>query len=87
MKQGKEVASRGHPAARGMNTGTAAKGQRAPVQPEHRAGGGLAANEERWRLIAESAYYRAQARGFAPGQEIEDWLQAEAEIDRMRGGA
>ncbi len=87
MKQGKEVASAGHPAARGAHNGTAAKGQRTPVQPERRAGGGLAANEERWRLIAEAAYFRAQARGFAPGQEIEDWLQAEAEIDRILGGA
>ena len=86
MKHGKEMAYTGHPAARGVHTGTVAKGQRAPGQPEHRAGGGHAANEERWRRIAEAAYYRAQARGFAPGQEIEDWLQAEADIDRGRGG-
>jgi len=31
-------------------------------------------------LIAEAAYYRAERRGFAPGQEIEDWLAAEKEI-------
>jgi secreted protein with Ig-like and vWFA domain len=30
--------------------------------------------------IAEAAYYRAERRGFAPGQEIEDWLAAEAEV-------
>ncbi|MGR8952584.1 MAG: DUF2934 domain-containing protein [Gammaproteobacteria bacterium] len=31
-------------------------------------------------LIAEAAYYRAQKRGFTPGHEDEDWLEAEKEI-------
>jgi Protein of unknown function (DUF2934) len=30
--------------------------------------------------IAERAYYKAAARGFEPGGELEDWLTAEAEI-------
>ena len=38
--------------------------------------------EERHQLIAEAAYYRAERRGFAPGAELEDWLEAEAEINR-----
>ncbi len=87
MKQGNEVISSGLSVGRGARRGTTAKGQRTPERPEHRTGSGFAANEERWRLIAEAAYYRAQARGFAPGQEIEDWLRAEAEIDRMLRGA
>jgi hypothetical protein len=29
--------------------------------------------------IAECAYFKAEARGFEPGHEIEDWLAAEAE--------
>lgn len=37
---------------------------------------------ERQRMIAEAAYYRALARGFEPGNEVDDWIQAEAEIDR-----
>jgi len=40
--------------------------------------------DDRHRQIAEAAYYRALARGFAPGHEQEDWLGAEAEIDRRR---
>lgn len=32
------------------------------------------------RQIAEAAYYRAAGRGFAPGRELEDWLEAEAQI-------
>ncbi len=30
--------------------------------------------------IAVSAYYKAQARGFKPGNELADWLAAEAEV-------
>ena len=37
--------------------------------------------EERHRLIAEAAYFRASQRGFPGGAEVEDWLAAEAEID------
>jgi len=33
-------------------------------------------------MIAEAAYYRAQRRGFEPGHELEDWLQAQAEVER-----
>jgi len=36
----------------------------------------------RHAVIAEAAYYRAERRGFAPGRELDDWLQAEAEVAR-----
>lgn len=55
----------------------------APPAPD--SGAGLS-DEEIHRLIAEAAYLRAQARGFAPGHELEDWLEAEKEI-MMRLGA
>lgn len=29
--------------------------------------------------IAVRAYYKAEARGYEPGHEIQDWLEAEAE--------
>ena len=38
-------------------------------------------------LIAEIAYFRAQRRGFEPGHELEDWLAAEAEVDRRVSGS
>ncbi len=38
---------------------------------------------ERRKLVAEAAYYRAERRGFAPGGELQDWLDAEAEIGRL----
>jgi hypothetical protein len=34
-------------------------------------------------MIAEAAYLRAERRGFAAGNEEEDWLAAEAEVDRL----
>jgi len=36
---------------------------------------------ERRDCIATAAYYKAQSRGFVPGKELEDWVQAEAEFD------
>jgi len=38
--------------------------------------------EERRVMIARAAYFRAERRNFAPGQELEDWVAAEAEVDR-----
>lgn len=39
--------------------------------------------EERSRMISEAAYFRAERRGFAPGGDVNDWVQAEADIDRL----
>jgi len=40
-------------------------------------------SQEREQMIATKAYLRAEQRGFASGHEQEDWLQAEAEVDRL----
>jgi hypothetical protein len=37
--------------------------------------------EERRQRIATEAYFRAQRRGFTPGEEAADWRAAEAEVD------
>jgi hypothetical protein len=34
-------------------------------------------------MIRDAAFFRAEARSFAPGQEIEDWLAAEQDIDDL----
>jgi hypothetical protein len=39
--------------------------------------------EQRRRMIAEAAYFRAQRRGFEGGDPMEDWLAAEADVERM----
>jgi len=37
---------------------------------------------EREQLIAEAAYYRAERRGFQGGDPVQDWIEAEAEVER-----
>lgn len=39
--------------------------------------------EDRQEMISTAAYYRAERRGFNGGDEVQDWLAAEAEIDAM----
>ena len=34
-------------------------------------------------MIAQAAYLRAERRAFSGGDEIEDWLAAEAEVDAL----
>ena len=41
--------------------------------------------DELRKLVSEAAYYRAKQRGFTPGHETEDWIQAEAEVLRRIG--
>lgn len=43
-------------------------------------------DKERYLLIAEAAYYRAEQRGFAPGHDLQDWLDAETEVERLLAG-
>jgi hypothetical protein len=35
--------------------------------------------EDRLNHIATAACFKAEARGLSPGQELEDWLEAETE--------
>ena len=58
---------------------TGKKTTRRAASPKRPSG---APPEERRRLIAERAYSIAERRGFAGGDPRDDWLQAEAEIDR-----
>lgn len=37
----------------------------------------------RHRLISETAYRMYEARGYADGSDVEDWLSAESEVDHM----
>ena len=43
------------------------------------------AGEDRYRMIAEAAYFRAERRGFVAGSELQDWLAAEIEVDELLG--
>jgi hypothetical protein len=45
------------------------------------APGTQTAAPDRWQRIQQRAYEIAEERGFTPGAELNDWLQAEREID------
>ena len=53
-----------------------------PVQPTEMLADGHAIVDEDdlRRHVAEAAYYLAEHRGFEPGHELEDWLEAERQI-------
>ena len=56
----------------------------APKAAESGASTGMTVSEgARRAMIAQSAYLRAERRGFTPGGEVEDWLAAEAEVDAL----
>jgi chromosome segregation ATPase len=42
---------------------------------------GKVSAEQRLQMIAEAAYFRAEARGFHGGDPVADWIDAEAEVD------
>jgi hypothetical protein len=44
-------------------------------------GAGPKGVEQRRQMIATAAYLRAERRGFASGDAVTDWLEAEAEVD------
>ena len=37
----------------------------------------------RHRMISEAAFHRYAQRGYADGYDMDDWLQAEAEVDHL----
>ncbi len=55
--------------------------KRVPVKRTRASATAAVGDEERRRMIAEAAYYKAERRGFAAGHDEQDWLEACAEID------
>jgi hypothetical protein len=55
----------------------------APIEEDTK---GEIGGELRHRMISEAAYQIYAERGYVDGLELDDWLQAEAEIDRSLGG-
>jgi len=75
--------------AQARKTPKAAAGTPAVRMPERETRGNTTAElspEEVYRLIQESAYFKAKARGFAPGHEVQDWIEAEQEVRRRLEG-
>lgn len=65
-------------------SGTKRPSKRAPVTSSKDVPPSISA-EERQRLVERAAYFRAEKRGFAPGFELQDWIEAEAEVLRLIG--
>ena len=81
MKTSRTVAD-GRPASRSQVTA----GGRSTAA-EHPGTAGALSAAERHRRIAESAYLRALARGFAGDHGLDDWLAAEREVDGQSASA
>lgn len=66
-----------------MSKGVARSGPGSNADGRASMGGGdpAAFADQRRRMIAEAAYFRALERDFAPGREIDDWLLAEQDIE------
>ena len=60
---------------------------KAKASPHHWLEATVITPEQREHMIAEAAYYIAAHRNFQGGDPGQDWLQAEAEIDRSLHGA
>jgi len=50
---------------------------------DNAGGDGDFGGDERVQLIASAAFFISEKRHFAPGYEVEDWLKAEAEVEKM----
>ncbi|HZP92229.1 MAG TPA: DUF2934 domain-containing protein [Burkholderiales bacterium] len=45
-------------------------------------------SDDEWHeMVAEAAYYRAEARGFEAGSPEDDWYEAEAELREQLAGS
>lgn len=74
------------PKIAGRRVIAAAKPRQAKAEARTVDNPGISA-QEREAMVAQAAYFRAERRGFAPGGELQDWAEAEAEVLRLIGGA
>ncbi|HXX84023.1 MAG TPA: DUF2934 domain-containing protein [Casimicrobiaceae bacterium] len=54
-----------------------------PDQPFAEGGQDSLDADLRHRMISEAAFHRYAERGYADGYDMDDWLQAEAEVDHL----
>jgi hypothetical protein len=73
-----KLAAKPDPVAKAAPKAAAAKPARSRAKKP-----GVVSAERRRNYIEVAAYHIAERRGFAPGNPLDDWAQAEAEIDRL----
>lgn len=66
-----------------VNAGAESKPAKAKATVKASSTGLPISAEHRRHYIELAAFYIAERRGFSGGNSLEDWLQAEAEIDRL----
>lgn len=74
-----KMTARNEPTRKSKGNGSSRQA-RGSVEPD-------SCNCPREQMIAEAAYYRAEQRDFAPGNEMSDWLQAEADVESVLHGS
>ena len=78
------TATAGNPAQRNARPTPAKAGiVDAPVAPSGVAPSPSIGPEQRQARICDAAYFLSERRGFRPGHELDDWLAAEGEVDRL----
>ena len=72
-----------------VKTTTSKLKQHLTAVSSRRLGDYVISNELRNELIQLTAYYKAERNGFAEGEDKQNWLEAEEEVDRflLEGGA
>jgi DUF2934 family protein len=55
-----------------------------PTHPVQRQRDPAAGSDNRHQTIREAAYRRFEARGRVHGRDLEDWLEAEAQLESSR---
>ena len=79
-RSGRAVPSRGRSAA---NIATETDAEQDPDQPLVEGAQDAIDPDLRHRMISESAHRRYAERGYADGYDVDDWLEAEAEVDHL----
>lgn len=80
----KSTTSAKKPSKAVTTTSTKANGQAAPRKRTAKSTNvsGAVTPEQRYRMICDAAYFRAEQRGFIGGSPEQDWRDAEIEIDQ-----
>lgn len=61
----------------------ASESEELPDQPFAEGGQDMLDADLRHRMISEAAFHRYAEHGYADGYDMDDWLQAEAEVDHL----
>ena len=64
-----------------MPAATAPKSSKTAAKPRVRSIS--VSPEQRRQMIEETAYFRAERRGFTGGDPVNDWLLSESEVDEL----